>query len=443
MDLFSPEQTLDNTPLAALLRPQELKNFVGQSHMMGDGQALRLMIENDRLSSLMFYGPPGTGKTSLARLIATHTQAYFVSLNAVEANTKDIRQVVDEALYQRSYDRAKTILFVDEVHRFNKAQQDVLMPYVEEGVFVFIGATTENPFFALNAPLLSRAHVFAFEPLSVDELKQVLDRALHHSRKYLSHVRLSDGVATLLAEGAEGDARRVINLLDFMVKSKTVDAGGLLVIDVDDVLQSGQVKALVYDGEGDNHYDTISAFIKSMRGSDPDAALYWLAKMFYAGEDLNFIGRRIVICAAEDVGNADPRALQVAHTAWEVALKVGMPEARIPLAQAVTYIATAPKSNAAYLGIDRALDLVKQKSLHPVPKHLKDAGYPGAKTLGHGQGYRYPHLEHDHFNDQEYAPLKEALYTPTGLGYEKTIKERMDYWTKRKSAKPSPKLSKD
>jgi putative ATPase len=307
------------------------------------------------------------------------------------------------------------------------------MPYVEEGLFIFIGATTENPYFAVNAPLISRSHVFAFRPLSVENLCQVLRQAMHHPKNILPLIEVEEDVLEFMALQCEGDARRAINILEFVLKSITVNTEGAYAITRENVEACVQDKAVIYDATGEDHYDTVSAFIKSMRGSDPDAALYWLAKMLYAGEDLNFIARRLVICASEDVGNADPQALVVANSTWDVVRKVGMPEARIPLAQAVVYVATAPKSNASYKAIDAALQYVKHHPILPVPKHLKDGHYKGAKALGHGVGYQYPHAHEDHYLQQEYAPIEESFYTPTEQGFERTIKERMKQWTKKNS----------
>ena len=417
-----------NAPLAVRVRPRSLEEFVGQQHILGPGKLLRRMLEADRLTSLVFYGPPGTGKTALAYIIADVTRAAFVRLNATSATVKDVREVIDRARGRLGADEGRTVLFLDELHRFNRAQQDVLLPEVETGVLVLIGATTLNPFFALVAPLVSRSQIFRFEPLSADEIKVVLRRALADADRGLGKypVEMREEALDHLATMSDGDARRALAALEVGVLSADRQPDGRIVFDRDLAAESIQRKAVVYDGTGDEHYDAASAFIKSMRGSDPDAALYWMAKMLHAGEDPRFIARRMVICAAEDVGNAAPNALVLANAALQAAEFVGMPECQIILAQAVTYIASAPKSNASYKGIAAAMKDVEEGRTLPVPKHLRDASYKGAQRLGHGAGYQYAHEFDDHWVDQEYLPVDRIYYEPTDQGYEARIKERLD-----------------
>ncbi len=414
-------------PLAARMRPRDLVEFVGQTHILGPGKLLKRAIDGDKLTSIILYGPPGIGKTALAHLISNVTKSYFEQLNAVISSVSDIRDVLLRAKQRRNINGQKTILFIDELHRFNKAQQDVLMPDVEEGSITLIGATTHNPFFSIVSPLISRSQVFQLNPLSADEILLILKAALRDKDRGLGSLSIkADEEALLhLARLSDGDARRALNGLELGVGTTPPDKDGFIHFTLPVAEESIQKKAIVYDRDGDGHYNTISAFIKSMRGSDPDAALYWLAKMLVAGEDPRFIARRIVICAAEDVGNADPQALVVANAALQISEFVGLPEARIPLAQAVTYIATAPKSNASYTGINKAMaDVEKERSLE-VPKHLRDASYKGAKRLGHGEGYKYAHDYEGHYVTQEYIPEAKHYYEPSDMGYEKTIKRLM------------------
>ncbi len=424
-------------PLALRMRPRTVDDFVGQPHILGPGKLLRRLLAADRLASLLFYGPPGTGKTALAHVIAATTKAHFEPLNAAAVGVKEVRDVLALAHRRRSAGGARTALFVDELHRFNRAQQDVLLPDVEEGVVILIGATTHNPFFAINSPLLSRSHIFEFRPLSEDDVITIMRRALADQERGLGgyDVRISDEALRHLAVMSDGDARRALNALEIGVLSAAPDANGVITFDLPVAEESIQKKAVVYDRDEDAHYDTASAFIKSMRGSDPDAALYWMAKMLEAGEDPRFVARRMVICAAEDVGNAAPLALVLATAAMQVSEFVGMPEARIPLAQAVTYIACAPKSNAAYLAVEKALDDVRSGRTLPVPESLRDASYKGAKRLGHGQGYKYAHSYDDHWVDQDYIPCDRVYYEPTEQGYEKEIKARLDALRKRRKPK--------
>ena len=416
-------------PLAARMRPRNLDEYAGQTHILGAGQLLRRAIEADRIQSLIFFGPPGTGKTSLAQIIARQTKSKFERLSGVESNVADMRRVLAGASNRLENTGQPTILFIDEIHRFNKAQQDVLLPDVESGVVRLIGATTHNPFFFVNSPLVSRSQIFELRPLTEDELFSLLQRALADAERGLGYLKIKAEEDALrhLAKIADGDARKALNALEIAALTTAPDKKGVVHIDLAAAEQSIQKKAVVYDDE-DAHYDTISAFIKSMRGSDPDAALYWLAKMIHAGEDPRFIARRIVICAAEDVGLADPMALVLANTALQVSEFVGWPEARIPLAEATVYIATANKSNSAYKAIDAALEDVRSGRTLPVPEHLRDANYKGAERLGHGQGYEYAHDHPGHFVAQDYLGADKHYYEPTEQGVEKKIKERVEKW---------------
>ncbi len=416
-------------PLAARMRPCDLDEFVGQSHILGPGQLLRRAIEADRIQSLIFYGPPGTGKTSLAQIIARKTENHFERLSGVESNVADMRRVLAGAANRLENRGLATILFIDEIHRFNKAQQDVLLPDVEAGVVRLIGATTHNPFFFVNSPLVSRSQVFELRSLSEEELFLLLQRALKNVERGLGYLktRVEEQALRHLAKLSDGDARKALNALEIAVLTTAPGSDGIIYLDLAAAEQSIQKKAVVYDDE-DAHYDTISAFIKSMRGSDPDATLYWLAKMIHAGEDPRFIARRIVIHAAEDVGLADPMALVLANAAFQAAEFIGWPEARIPLAEAAIYIATAHKSNSTILAIDAAIKDVESGRTLAVPEHLRDAHYPGAKRLGHGQGYQYAHDFPGHFVAQDYLGAQKRYYEPTDQGVEKKIKDRIEKW---------------
>jgi len=434
-----------NQPLAARMRPRNLDEFAGQTHILAPGQLLRRAIEADRIQSLIFFGPPGTGKTSLAQIIALQTKSKFERLSGVESNVADMRRVLAAAANRLENTGQPTILFIDEIHRFNKAQQDVLLPDVESGVVRLIGATTHNPFFFVNSPLVSRSQIFELRPLSEAELFALLQRALADAERGLGYLNIQADENALrhLAKIADGDARKALNALEIAALTTAPDKKGVVHIDLVAAEQSIQKKAVVYDDE-DAHYDTISAFIKSMRGSDPDAALYWLAKMIHAGEDPRFIARRIVIHAAEDVGLADPMALVLANAAFQAAEFIGWPEARIPLAEAAIYIATAPKSNSTVLAIDAALKDVQSGRALPVPEHLRDASYHGAKRLGHGQGYQYPHDYPGHFVAQDYLGAERRYYEPTEEGVEKKIKERVEKWRAQLAqAKTSPPPARD
>lgn len=430
MDLFDymKEQTLENeSPLASRMRPTTLEEVAGQQHIIGKDKLLYRAIKADKLGSVIFYGPPGTGKTTLAKVIANTTSARFRQLNATVAGKKDMEEVVKEAQQYLGMYGKKTILFIDEIHRFNKGQQDYLLPFVEDGTLILIGATTENPYFEVNGALISRSIVFELKPLGKEDICGLLDRAVTDVEKGMGsyHAVLHEDARDFLADISGGDARAALNALELGILTTEKSADGRIHIDLETASQCIQKRVVRYDKTGDNHYDTISAFIKSMRGSDPDAAVFYLAKMLYAGEDIKFIARRIMICAAEDVGNADPQALQVAVAAAQAVERLGMPEARIPLAQAVTYVASAPKSNAAYLAVDAALEAVRTTKT-TVPVHLQDSHYKGAGKLGHGIGYQYAHDYPNHYVEQQYLPteLKETVfYQPTDNGYEKKIKE--------------------
>ncbi|OGC23287.1 AAA family ATPase [candidate division WOR-1 bacterium RIFOXYB2_FULL_42_35] len=427
MDLFD-KNLKKNTPLPFRMAPRNLDEMVGQEDILGEGKLLRRLVEADKVSSLILHGPPGTGKTALARVIANTTKGHFEWLNASTAKVDDIRKVSIEAKNRKKHNLVKTILFLDEIHRFNKLQQDVLLPDVEEGLFILIGATTENPFFYVNSALVSRSQIFELKPLSTDNLKALINRAIKDKERGLGNIKLkiNDEAINHLTKISDGDARKALSALELAALSTLPDKKGTINLDLKVAEESIQKKAVVYDKHGEQHYDTISAFIKSMRGSDPDAALYYLAKMIYAGEDPRFIARRIVICAAEDVGNADPLALVVANSAMQVAEFVGMPEARIPLAQATTYVATAPKSNAAYVGIDAALKDVKENPTLPVPNHLKNAVYDGEKKMGKGKGYKYAHNYEGGVVEQEHLTEKRKYYEPKDIGFEKKIRARMN-----------------
>lgn len=429
-------------PLASRMRPRCLAEYFGQQHILAEGKLLRRAVQADRFSSLILYGPPGVGKTTLAHIISRETQSRFIALSGVESTVTDIRREAEHASqHLRLYDKT-TILFVDEIHRFNKAQQDVLLPHIERGTVRFIGATTHNPFFYVNSPLVSRSQIFQLEHLGITDLEALIDRALSDTESGLGgqNVRIDADARLHLATVADGDARRCLNALELAALTTPPDANGERVVTLAAAEESVQQKTVVYDGDGDAHYDTISAFIKSMRASDPDATLYWLAKMLHAGEDIRFISRRIVISASEDIGLADSNALRVAVAAQQAVEFIGMPEARIILAHAAVYNATAPKSNRAYTGIDAALKDIRDGRTLPVPKHLRDGHYKGAKQFGNGEGYLYPHDYEDGFVPQRCLEGGNVYYEPTTHGLEARIKERLDHWrAKWESAKSEQK----
>jgi len=429
MDLFEEKKANNkDAPLAARMRPSNLDEFVGQVYILGKGKLLRRAIEADRISSLILYGPPGIGKTSLAWCIANVTKSVYVAINATTSNVEELRRVIAAAKIKKANTGQKTILFIDEIHRFNKAQQDVLLPDVEEGNPILIGATVHNPFFSLASPLLSRSLVCELKTLKENEILTILNSALKDKDRGLGNykVKMDKKALSFLTKTCEGDARRALNALEVGVLTTPKSKEDFINFTLEVAAESIQKKAILYDKDEDAHYDTASAFIKAMRGSDPDAALYWMAKMLYAGEDPRFIARRVCILAAEDVGNADPLAIVLANAALQISEFVGMPEARIPLAQAVVYVSCAPKSNASYLAIDKAYRDIEQEKVQEVPDHLKDASYPGAKTLGHGQGYKYAHDYEGHFVKQKYTRKKVRYYEPTDIGYEAKIKARLE-----------------
>jgi len=439
MDLFPDKLVSDkNLPLAVRMRPATLEEFVGQQHLLGQGKLLRRAIEADRISSLILYGPPGTGKTSLAWCIANLTKSCYAAINATTSNVEELRRVINTAKVRQAGNNQKTILFIDEIHRFNKAQQDVLLPDVEAGNPVLIGATVHNPYFSLAAPLLSRSLVCELHQLGPQEILLILNFALKDKKRGLGNLKIKAQKQALehLAKVCEGDARRALNALEVGVLTTSAAKDGVINFDLSAAQESIQKKAVLYDKDEDGHYDTASAFIKSMRGSDPDAALYWMAKMLYAGEDPRFIARRVCILAAEDVGNADPLALVLANAALQISEFVGMPEARIPLAQAVVYVSCAPKSNASYLAIEKATADIKNKTVQEVPDHLKDTSYSGAQDLGHGKGYKYAHDYDGHYVKQKYTRRAVRYYEPTDIGYEAKIKQRMEKLRAKPQAAP-------
>lgn len=433
MDLFEYNRSLrgnGDSPLAARMRPKTLEEFVGQEHIVGKDKLLYRAIKSDRISSVIFYGPPGTGKTTLAKIIANTTKSDFRQINATTAGIKDIKDVVAEAKDKQGMYSTKTILFIDEIHRFNKTQQDALLPHVEDGTIILVGATTENPYFEVNKALVSRSIIFQLKPLEQKDIEKLLSWALSDIERGMGayQAEISEDALAFLADTANGDARTALNALELAVLTTDKEKDGKIHITLPVAEECIQKRALNYDKNGDNHYDTISAFIKSMRGSDPDAALYYLAKMIYAGEDVKFIARRVVICASEDVGNADPHALQVAVAAMQAVNFIGLPEGRIPLAQAVTYVSCAPKSNAAYMGINRALEDVKNIRIRSVPPHLKDAHYSGSKEMGNGMGYQYAHDYPNHYVKQQYLPDElegTVYYDLSDSGVERRMKEHM------------------
>lgn len=439
MDLFDYMRSKNQeteSPLASRLRPSTLEEIVGQEHILGKDKLLYRAIKADKLSSVIFYGPPGTGKTTLAKVIAHTTSALFTQINATASGKKDMEQIITEAKNNSGMYGKKTILFVDEIHRFNKSQQDFLLPYVEDGTIILIGATTENPYFEVNSALISRSVVFELYPLSQENIKTLIRRAVNDKEKGLGSYRavIDEDALDFLSGISNGDARSALNAIELGVLTTPRSEDELIHITLDVAQECIQKRVVRYDKTGDNHYDTISAFIKSMRGSDPDAAIYYLAKMLYAGEDITFIARRIMICASEDVSNADPNAIVVATSCAQAVERLGMPEARIVLAQAAAYVACAPKSNSAIMAIDKAMEIVKTEKHAPVPSYLKDAHYAGAAKLGHGTGYKYAHDYENHYVEQQYLPDEHkdtVFYELSGNGYEAQIQEYFNKIKKR------------
>src|SRR5690348_16533869 len=456
MDLFHDvrQKNLEKVaPLAARMRPRNLDEFAGQQHFLGPGKLLRRMLEADRLSSVIFYGPPGTGKTTLAQIIANYTKCHFEQVNAAAVGVKEVRQILDTAKERLATSGQRTVLFLDEIHRFNRSQQDILLGDVEAGLILLVGATTENPFFAVNSPLVSRSQIFQFVPISEEDIKALVRRAIADEERGFGKLRVTidEDAVNLWATMSDGDARRALMALEVAVLSQlkerantrhgrdarvtgsasgdtglpSVQGADAIHITLDIAEQSMQRKAIVYDGTGDEHYDAASALIKSMRGSDPDAAVYWVARMLEAGEDPRFIARRIAILASEDIGNADPRAIVVAAACFDIVEKIGMPEAQLTLGQAAIYMATAPKSNASALAIWGAMSDVREGRTLPVPKHLKDTHYAGSKRLGHGKGYQCAHDFPEGFVRQDYLGVDKTYYEPTDRGYEADIAKRM------------------
>ena len=446
MDLFHTlrAQNLKQVePLAVRMRPRSLDEFAGQQHFLGPGKLLRRMLQADRLMSVIFYGPPGTGKTTLAQLIALHTKSHFEQLNASSAGVKEVRAILDAAKDRLAHTRERTVLFLDEIHRFNRAQQDILLPDVESGQILLVGATTENPFFSVNSPLVSRSQIFQFNPLAEEDIKTLVLRAAADPERGFGklNVQVAEGALNLWATVCDGDARRALTALEIAVLSLAEDAAPVpdaepkpLLITLEVAQESIQRKAIVYDGTGDEHYDAASALIKSMRGSDPDAAIYWVARMLEAGEDPRFIARRIAILASEDIGNADPQALLVASAAYDIVERIGMPECQLTLSQAAIYMATAPKSNASAMAIWTAMTDVREGRTIPVPKHLRDTHYKGAQRLGHGEGYQYAHSHPEGYVPQDYLGVDKTYYNPTTRGYEATISQRLAKWKALKAA---------
>ena len=434
MDLFEYARELNKdkeSPLAGRMRPTTLDEVVGQEHIIGKDKLLYRAIKADKISSIIFYGPPGTGKTTLAKVIANTTKANFVQMNATTSGKKDMQEAVKNAKESLGMYQKKTILFIDEINRFNKEQQDYLLPFVEDGTIILIGATTENPYFEVNQALISRSNVFELHSLDKEDIKKLILRAITDDEKGMGiyGAAITDDALDFLSDMAEGDARSALNAIELGILTTEPAEDGKIHIDIDVAQECIQRRVTKYDKDGDNHYDVISAFIKSMRGSDPDAAVYYLSRMIDAGESVTFIARRVMICASEDVGNADPQALQVAVAASQAVERIGMPEARIILAQAVTYVASAPKSNAAYMAVDHALESVRNHKIGAVPNHLRDAHYKGAAKLGQGIGYKYAHDYPDHYVKQQYLPdelLGTTFYEPTENGYEKNIKEYLE-----------------
>jgi len=434
LDLFTfniEKNIKKNAPLADRLRPEKIEDFIGQEHIIGENKLLYRLIKADKITSIILYGPPGTGKTTLAKIISETTNLNFEKINAVTSGVKDIREIIEKAKEVLGMYNKRTILFIDEIHRFNKSQQDALLPYVENGTLILIGATTENPYFEVNKALISRSTIFKLNPLGEEEIIKLIIRAINDNEKGLGmfNLRINKDTIKYLANRSNGDGRTALNTLELAVTTTKINEDGYINITTDVINDCIQRRNIRYEKNGDEHFDTISAFIKSMRGSDPDATLHYLAKMIYSGEDPKYIGRRIIICASEDVGNADPNALTVAMNAFKAVEIIGMPEGRIPLAQAAIYIACAPKSNSCYNGINKALEDIEKNIIEEVPIHIKDRSYEGSKKLGNGNDYKYPHDYEGNYVNQQYLPnnLKDVkYYYPTDNGWEKEIKERIE-----------------
>ena len=434
MDLFTINRENNikkSAPLADRIRPEKIEDFIGQEHIVGKNKLLYRIIKADKMTSIILYGPPGTGKTTLAKIISKTTNLNFEKINAVTSGIKDIREIIEKAKEILGMNNKRTILFIDEIHRFNKTQQDALLPYVENGTLILIGATTENPYFEVNKALISRSMVFKLNPLGKEEIIKLINRGISDNGKGLGmfNVKIDDDTINYLANRSNGDGRTALNTLELAVTTTQINEDGYIEINVEVINDCIQRRNVRYEKNGDEHYDTISAFIKSMRGSDPDATLHYLAKMIYSGEDPKYIGRRIIICASEDVGNADPNALAVAVNAFKSLEIIGMPEGRIPLAQAAIYVACAPKSNSCYNGINKALEDIEKNIIEEVPIHLRDRSYQGSKQLGNGTEYKYPHNYEGNYIEQEYLPnnlIGVKYYHPTENGYEKTIKEKIE-----------------
>jgi len=448
MDLFAEsrkKKLREVEPLAVRMRPRVLEEFAGQQHFLGPGKLLRRMLQADRLTSVIFYGPPGTGKTTLAQIIAHTTKSHFEEVNAAAVGVKEVRAIIDAAKDRLVNSGQRTVLFLDEIHRFNRAQQDILLPDVESGQILLIGATTENPFFAVNSPLISRSQIFQFAPLSEEEIKSLVKRAIEDKERGFGKldIEIDEKALDLWATMSDGDARRALMALEVAVLSsehEVKNQKSKIKIDLDAAEQSIQRKAIVYDGTGDEHYDAASALIKSMRGSDPDAAVYWVARMLEAGEDPRFIARRIAILASEDIGNADPQAICIANACFDIVEKIGMPEAQLTLGQAAIYMAMAPKSNASAMAIWGAMADVKEGRTIPVPKHLKDTHYRGSKRLGHGEGYKYAHDFAGGMVEQDYLGVDKEYYRPTDRGFEAELQRRLKQWEEaRNVGKPEQK----
>ncbi len=434
---YNEENSIKSAPLAFKMRPKSLEDFVGQEHIIGENKLLSRMIKADKLASIILYGPAGCGKTTLAKIIAQNTKSHFYSLNAVTCGVKDIREMIQKAKNNLGIENRKSVLFIDEIHRFNKGQQDALLPSVEDGIIILIGATTENPFFEINSPLISRATIFQLKAIDSSGIKRIIENTLKNSEYGLGeyNIEISKDALEYMGDVSNGDARVALNALELAFLTTIKDEKGKIYIDLDTIVECMQKKKVKYDKNSSEHYDTISAFIKSMRGSDPNGSIYYLAKMIYAGEDPKFIARRLIIFASEDIGNANPAALNLAVSTFEAVNVIGLPECRINLAHCVTYLASSPKSNASYLAINEALRDIETSKDYPIPNHIKNANYEGEKKLGIGVGYKYPHDYEDHYVKQQYLPdeIKDKVYyNPTNIGSERKLREYLQYLKNKK-----------